>query len=139
MQKAAQCAGAADFIIRLPESYQTLIGERGYKLSGGERQRVALARALLRNPEILILDEATSSLDSHSEKMIARSLKALQGSKTFVIVAHRLSTIDKADRIFVLEEGKIIEQGTHAELIAMKKRYNSLWELQTNQQGLSCS
>jgi ATP-binding cassette subfamily B protein/subfamily B ATP-binding cassette protein MsbA len=130
VREAAALAGAAHFIQHLPDGYQTIIGERGYKLSGGERQRVALARAALRNPEILILDEATSSLDSISEELIQNSLDRMQ--KTTIVVAHRLSTTRKADQIFVLEKGKIIECGRHGELLSQNGRYAKLWSLQSN-------
>lgn len=129
--QAAQLAGAAEFIESLPKRYQTSIGERGYKLSGGERQRIALARALLRDPEILILDEATSNLDSLSEKIIQSSLDFIQKNKTLIIVAHRLSTIVNADQILVIEEGRILEQGIHKKLLIQNGRYSQLWELQT--------
>lgn len=132
IQKAANLAGALDFILQLPEGFKTLIGERGYRLSGGERQRIALARALLKNPEILILDEATSNLDSSSEQLIQCSLERMQKAKTIIIVAHRLSSVAKADQIIVLEKGKIIERGNHSSLIAMKGRYAFLWDLQSD-------
>lgn len=131
MHEAAELAGAAEFIGHLANRYQTVIGERGYKLSGGERQRIALARALLRNPEILILDEATSNLDSHSERLIQSSLDRMQKNKTLILVAHRLSTVIKADQIFVIEAGTIIESGSHTNLLAHNGRYSKLWELQT--------
>ncbi len=131
IRKAAEMAGAAEFIAHLANRYETVIGERGYKLSGGERQRIALARALLRNPEILILDEATSNLDSYSEKLIQNSLDRMYQSKTLILVAHRLSTVIKADCIFVIEAGKIIELGSHVDLLSQNGRYSKLWELQT--------
>jgi len=131
VSKAAELAGAAEFIECLPNKYKTMIGERGYKLSGGERQRIALARALLRNPEILILDEATSNLDSYSEQLIQNSLDQMQKSKTLILVAHRLSTVISADQIFVVESGRIIESGSHENLLLQKGRYSKLWELQT--------
>jgi ATP-binding cassette subfamily B protein/subfamily B ATP-binding cassette protein MsbA len=128
----ATSAGASEFIEYLPDGYQTVVGERGHKLSGGERQRIALARALLRNPEILILDEATSSLDSFSEQLIQKSLDLMQNNKTMIIVAHRLSTIVDADQIYVIEQGKIIEAGRHEELLFFHGRYAQLWDFQSN-------
>jgi ATP-binding cassette subfamily B protein/subfamily B ATP-binding cassette protein MsbA len=135
IEHAAALAGASEFIDHLPDRYQTVVGERGYKLSGGERQRIALARALLRNPEILVLDEATSSLDSHSERIIQGSLEGLEKTKTLVIVAHRLSTIVKSDQILVLERGRIIEQGRHENLLLQQGRYAKLWALQSGAFG----
>lgn len=128
---AARRAGAHDFILLLPQGYQTLVGERGYRLSGGERQRLALARALARDPEILILDEATSNLDSKSEQLIKRALLDLQEQKTLVIVAHRLSTIIHADQIVVLENGQVKEQGVHQELLEKDGLYAKLWNMQS--------
>lgn len=132
IESAAKIAGAHNFIAHLPQGYHTILGERGYRLSGGERQRIALARALVRDPEILILDEATSNLDSLSEKIIQEALSALHGHKTILVVAHRLSTIMKADIIYVLEKGEIVESGTHEELIALDGSYSKYWCLQTN-------
>jgi ATP-binding cassette subfamily B protein/subfamily B ATP-binding cassette protein MsbA len=131
IRRACDLAEASDFIAHLPHGLKTVIGERGYKLSGGERQRIALARALLKNPEILILDEATSNLDSHSERRIQNALGFLQKNKTLIIVAHRLSTIVHADQIIVLENGEIIEKGAHEELVAKNGRYAKLWEIQS--------
>ncbi len=133
IESAATLAGAAEFIEHLPDQYGTIVGERGYKLSGGERQRIALARALLRNPEILVLDEATSNLDSYSEQLIQKSLETLDKSKTLIVVAHRLSSIIHSDQILVLEKGKIIEQGTHENLLLQQGRYAKLWELQSGE------
>ncbi len=127
---ASKKAYAHDFIMRLPEGYNTLVGERGVKLSGGERQRVALARAFLKDAPILILDEATSSLDSESEHYIQESLKVLLSGKTALIIAHRLSTIQSCDRIVVFEDGKIIEDGTHEELLKNGHVYHDLWSRQ---------
>ncbi|MBF8262492.1 MAG: hypothetical protein HW387_157 [Parachlamydiales bacterium] len=126
--------GIADFVSKLPDAYRTMIGERGYKLSGGQRQRIALGRALLRNPEILVLDEATSSLDSISEQIIIQNLTLFQKNKTFVIVAHRLSTIIHADIIYVIEKGRVIESGKHEELVQLNGRYSHLWGLQSLQE-----
>lgn len=133
IQNAALIAGADEFIHRFPEGYKTLIGERGYRLSGGERQRVALARALVRNPSILILDEATSNLDSHSEKVIQHAMENLKGLKTLVVIAHRLSTIIAADLIYVIEQGQLVETGTHNELLKKGGAYAKYWHLQTSQ------
>lgn len=129
---AAKKAEAHEFIARLPKGYDTLVGERGVKLSGGERQRVAIARAILKDAEILVLDEATSSLDSESEHAIQEALDDLMNGKTAVVIAHRLSTIRKLDRIVVLNrDGKIEEEGKHDELLARNGLYASLWNRQT--------
>lgn len=127
---AAKLAHCHEFISHFPQGYETFVGERGVKLSGGERQRVAIARAILANTRILILDEATSSLDSESEKYIKDALKVLMKGKTVFVIAHRLSTVVDMDRILVLEKGKIIEQGAHAELLAVNGLYKRLWDLQ---------
>jgi ATP-binding cassette subfamily B protein len=128
---AAKAANCHEFIENLPEGYETYVGERGIKLSGGERQRVAIARAILHNAPILILDEATSSLDSESEKLIQDALDKLMKNKTVIVIAHRLSTIRKMDRIIVVDQGKIIEEGTHQNLINKQGGiYKKLWELQ---------
>ncbi len=129
--KAAKLAHCDEFIVLLPNKYETLVGERGIKLSGGERQRVAIARAILKNAPILILDEATSSLDSHSEALIQDALDKLMKGKTTIVIAHRLSTIRKMDRIIVIQNGKIVEEGTHHDLVARDKSlYKYLWNLQ---------
>ena len=127
---AAKAAYAHDFIMALPQGYDTVIGEMGFKLSGGERQRLSIARALLKDPPILILDEATSSLDSESERLVQDALERLMVGRTVLVIAHRLSTIHKADRIVVLVNGKIAEQGTHNELLELKTEYHKLYTLQ---------
>jgi len=128
---AAHLAHCDEFIDALPEGYKTYVGERGVKLSGGERQRVAIARSILKNSAILILDEATSSLDSQSEFLIQDALHTLIKGKTTIVIAHRLSTIREMDRIIVLEKGKIIEDGKHGDLINKKDGlYKKLWDLQ---------
>ncbi len=128
---AAKAAHAHEFITRSQHGYNTFVGERGIKLSGGERQRVAIARAILKNAPILILDEATSSLDSESEQLIQQALKNLMTNKTVIVIAHRLSTIMQMDQIIVLENGKIVEEGKHKELLKMKQgTYQKLWQIQ---------
>jgi ATP-binding cassette subfamily B protein len=129
--RAAKLANAHEFIKDLPDGYETLVCERGIKLSGGQRQRVAIARAILKDAPILVLDEATSALDSESEALIQDALIKLMKGRTSIVVAHRLSTIASLDRIVVLENGKIIEQGSHAELIKKGGAYNKLWSRQS--------
>ena len=131
IESAASKAKLHDFITQLPEGYQTLVGERGIKLSGGQRQRLSIARALLRNAPILILDEATSSVDTETEREIQQNLAEYTSGKTAIIIAHRLSTIRNADRIVVLTDGQVAEQGKHDELVAKKGAYYDLWKLQT--------
>lgn len=129
--EAARHANAWEFISRFPDGMETVVGERGTQLSGGQRQRVAIARALLKDPRILILDEATSSLDSESEKLVQEALEYLMAGRTSIVIAHRLSTVRHADRIFVLDDGRLVEEGTHDQLIAIPDgKYRSLSELQ---------
>jgi subfamily B ATP-binding cassette protein MsbA len=130
IKAAARVAHCEEFILRFPQGYDTIVGERGIKLSGGQRQRVSIARAILANPKVLILDEATSSLDSESEEMIQDGLRALRTGRTTFVIAHRLSTIRSADQILVMEGGEIVERGTHAELIEKNGRYKQLYDKQ---------
>lgn len=129
--KAAKLANADEFIRKLPDGYETMVGERGVKLSGGQRQRIAIARAILKDAPILVLDEATSALDSESEALIQEALGNLMKGRTSIVVAHRLSTIAGLDKIVVLNDGKIVEQGTHAELLARGGEYQKLWSRQS--------
>jgi len=128
--EAAKKANAFDFISSFPEGFDTQVGDRGIQLSGGQKQRIAIARAILKNPMILILDEATSALDSESERLVQDALEKLMIGRTSFVIAHRLSTIRKADRILVLNQGEIAEQGTHEYLISLKGKYANLVELQ---------
>ncbi|HVZ34925.1 MAG TPA: ATP-binding cassette domain-containing protein, partial [Polyangiaceae bacterium] len=130
---AAVAAEAHEFIAALPEGYDTQVGERGQKLSGGQRQRIALARAIVRNPRILILDEATSAVDNETEAAIQRSLERLVVGRTSLIIAHRLSTVRHAHIIHVVEQGRIVESGTHGELLARGGQYATLWSIQTGE------
>jgi subfamily B ATP-binding cassette protein MsbA len=130
VRAAARVAHCDEFVAGFAEGYDTIVGERGVKLSGGQRQRVAIARAVLADPRILILDEATSSLDSESEALIRDGLRSLRRGRTTFVIAHRLSTIESADQILVLEAGQIVERGTHHELLALGGRYRQLYEKQ---------
>ncbi|WP_288190609.1 ABC transporter ATP-binding protein, partial [uncultured Veillonella sp.] len=132
---AAKAANALEFIERLPEGMDTLVGERGSSLSGGQRQRIAIARAILKNPKILILDEATSALDTESEKLVQEALERLMQGRTAFVIAHRLSTIKNADQIVVLREGKLVESGTHDELVAVGGLYQHLYSVQFASKG----
>jgi len=133
VREAAQLAEADDFIARLDQGYQTLVGEQGVKLSGGQIQRIALARALLKNPPILILDEATSAVDNETEAAIQKSLKKIAAGRTIILIAHRLSTVVHADQIHVLDHGQIVESGNHSKLLQLQGRYQQLWHIQTGQ------
>jgi subfamily B ATP-binding cassette protein MsbA len=130
---AAKIANAHEFIVKLEQGYHTNIGDRGAKLSGGQRQRLSIARAVLKNPPILILDEATSALDTESERLVQDALQNLTKNRTSIVIAHRLSTIQHADKIIVLHQGKIIEQGNHIELISANGAYKNLIDMQTFQ------
>ena len=130
MEAAARSAFIHDRIMELPEGYDTLVGERGFRLSGGEKQRLAIARVILKDPRILILDEATSSLDTANERLVQGALRPLLGSRTTIAIAHRLSTIVSADVIFVLDRGRVVERGTHADLATRGGLYSELYEHQ---------
>ena len=130
LEQAAQAAAIHDRIMELPEKYDTVVGERGYKLSGGEKQRIAIARVILKDPRILILDEATSALDTHSERLIQAALERLMVNRTTIAIAHRLSTILAANQILVVDGGRIVERGTHAELIERGGLYARLYQEQ---------
>ena len=131
IKKAAKLSQCNEFIEKFPNGYDTLIGERGQRLSVGQKQRISIARAILKNPSILIFDEATSSVDNKTEYLIQKSLKEISKNRTTIAIAHRLSTIRNADLILVLDEGTIIESGTHRELINLDGNYRYLWDLQT--------
>jgi subfamily B ATP-binding cassette protein MsbA len=134
IKEAAKLANALEFIEEMPEGFRTQLGDRGVRLSGGQKQRIAIARALLRNPEILILDEATSALDSVSERLIQESLEQLSLGRTVIVIAHRLSTIAKANKVVVLEQGRIVEQGKYQELLEMQGK---LWQYHQMQYELT--
>jgi ATP-binding cassette subfamily B protein len=139
VEDAARAAHIHDFIMALPDGYDTEVGERGLKLSGGEKQRVAIARALLKNPCILIFDEATSALDSQSEKSIQAELDRIQVGRTTLIIAHRLSTVMNAGQILVMDDGRIVERGTHADLLAAGGYYARMWQLQQEERKTDLS
>ena len=130
VEQAARIANAHEFIAQMEQGYDTIIGDRGSRLSGGQRQRLSIARAILKNPPILILDEATSALDTESERLVQEALEHLMKDRTTLVVAHRLSTIRHADQICVLHEGRIVEQGSHEDLLAMNGYYRKLVEMQ---------
>ncbi len=131
--EAAKIAEAHDFIMKLSDGYDTIVGERGQKLSGGQRQRISIARAVLKDPPILILDEATSSVDNETEAAIQRSMERIAVGRTTIIIAHRLSTVRNADRIYVLEHGELRERGDHDALVNQAGIYAGLWSVQTGQ------
>jgi ABC-type transport system involved in Fe-S cluster assembly fused permease/ATPase subunit len=133
VKKAIQMAHLQEFIESLPKGYDTQVGERGLKLSGGEKQRVAIARTILKEPSILVFDEATSSLDSRSERSVMQAIEEVSKGKTSIVIAHRLSTVVNSDRILVLEKGQIVEQGSHDQLLALGGHYSQLWAMQQKQ------
>ena len=133
IQWAARLAEASGFIDALPDGYDTLVGERGQRLSGGQRQRIALARAILKDAPVLVLDEATAAVDNDTEAAILRSLARITQDRTTLVIAHRLSTVRHADRIVVIDQGRIVEQGRHAELLAENGVYANLWRVQAGE------
>ncbi len=133
IEHAARLAEAAGFIEALPDRYDTLVGERGQRLSGGQRQRIALARAILKDAPVLVLDEATAAVDNDTEAAIQRSLDQITRNRTTVVIAHRLSTVRHADRIVVMEQGRIVEQGRHDQLLAHGGVYANLWQVQAGE------
>jgi ATP-binding cassette subfamily B protein len=130
LEQACRAANIHEFIDGLPEGYDTLVGERGYRLSGGEKQRVAIARVILKDPRVLILDEATSHLDSQSEALIQEAMELVMEGRTSIVIAHRLSTIVEADAILVMDKGQLVERGRHEDLLAMGGIYSTLYETQ---------
>jgi len=137
VEEACRIADAAEFIQALPQGYQTILGDRGAKLSGGQRQRLAIARAVLKNPSFLVLDEATSSLDSASEAAVQKALERLMQGRTVLLIAHRLSTVAAAHRVCVLRQGEVVEEGTHKELLSQSGLYRRLYEMQLSRPPLS--
>ena len=131
VMNAANVAEAHDFVMQLPQGYETIVGERGQKLSGGQRQRIAIARAVLKNPPILILDEATSAVDNETEAAIQRSLERITVNRTTIAIAHRLSTVRNADCIYVMDQGKLVEWGRHEQLLEQHGIYANLWQVQS--------
>ena len=134
VEEAARLAQIHDFVMGLPDGYNTRVGERGLKLSGGEKQRVAIARTILKQPRILLFDEATSALDTHTEKDIQAALRQVSADRTTLVIAHRLSTVVDADQIIVLDDGRIVERGRHGALLALKGHYAALWARQQDAQ-----
>ncbi len=134
--QAAKLAEAHEFIEQLPQGYDTIVGERGQKLSGGQRQRISIARAILKDPPILVLDEATSAVDNETEAAIQRSITKITRQRTTIAIAHRLSTIRNADYIYVMEQGRFVEQGTHENLLKHNGIYANLWQIQSGTLGL---
>jgi len=132
VERAARAAHAHEFIERMPDGYDTRVGERGMTLSGGERQRIAIARALLRDAPILILDEATSALDSRSERIVQEAIETLKAGRTTLVIAHRLSTIRDADQILVLDRGRVVERGDHGSLMELDGQYAAMVKLQSH-------
>ena len=130
VEAAAKAANAHNFIMEFPNGYETMLGDRGLNLSGGQRQRIAIARAILKNPRVLVLDEATSALDTESERIVQEALDRLMVGRTSFVIAHRLSTIKNADKILVLQRGRIVETGTHDELMSNNKLYSHLYNIQ---------
>jgi ATP-binding cassette subfamily B protein len=130
MVRASAAAQFHEFVMGLPEGYESMVGERGYRLSGGEKQRLAIARVILKDPAILLLDEATASLDTHSERAVQRALAALMAGRTTIVIAHRLSTVLAADLILYMDKGRVVERGTHDELLALGMQYARLYEEQ---------
>ena len=130
VERAARLANAHDFIAALPEGYDTVVNEGGSRLSRGQRQRLSLARAILKDPRVLILDEATSDVDTETERLIQEALERVMEGRTTFVIAHRLSTVQRASRIVVLDHGRIVEQGTHAALLRQGGRYSELYEIQ---------
>jgi subfamily B ATP-binding cassette protein MsbA len=133
---AAKLANADDFVVKMPHGYDTLVGERGMTLSGGQRQRIGIARAILRNSPILILDEPTAALDASSEKIVMEALEKLMKGRTVIIIAHRLSTIRNADKIIVMKDGLVAEEGTHQELLEKNKMYATLYHVQASESAI---
>jgi ATP-binding cassette subfamily B protein len=136
IEQAARSAQVHDFVLKLPDGYDTKVGERGLKLSGGEKQRVAIARTILKDPRILVLDEATSALDSRTEQEIQTALRAVSNRRTTLVIAHRLSTVVDADEIIVLQDGAVAERGTHTALLAQDGLYARMWALQATEHDL---